>query len=93
MRRRSIAARADLWPHDAAAQVEVQRWLSWDAAHFTRHGATLYFEHVIKPAIGLYVLSAACVAVLLGCLIPARRLVQPSLQHAGSQGPPRQPQY
>jgi hypothetical protein len=47
----------------------------------------------IKPAIGLYVLSAACVAVLLGCLIPARRLVPPSLQHAASQGPPRQPQY
>ncbi len=43
---------AGLWPHDAR-QVEVLRWLSWDAAHFTRHGGTLYFEHLIKRALGM----------------------------------------
>lgn len=44
---------ADLWPHDDRAQVEVQRWLSWDASHFTAHGGTLYFENLVKPAIGM----------------------------------------
>jgi glutathione S-transferase len=43
---------AGLWPHDAR-QIEVLRWLSWDMAHFTRHGGTLYFEYLIKPALGL----------------------------------------
>lgn len=47
----------------------------------------------IQPAIGLYVLSAGSVAVLLGCLIPARRLVDPSLRYRESLAPPRQPQY
>jgi glutathione S-transferase len=49
----SIAAGSDLWPAQPRQQVEVHRWLSWDAAHFTQHGSTLYFEHVIKPALGL----------------------------------------
>lgn len=41
-------AGSDLWPRDER-QVEVMRWLSWDAQHFTRHAGTLYFEHVVKP--------------------------------------------
>ena len=45
-------AASDLWPGDER-QVEVMRWLSWDSQHFTRHAGSLYFEHVIKPAIGL----------------------------------------
>jgi glutathione S-transferase len=49
----AIAAGSDLWPRDAASQVEVQRWLSWDAFHFMPHGGALYFEHLIKPLIGL----------------------------------------
>lgn len=49
----SNAAGADLWPRDARGQIEVQRWLSWDASHFTAHGGTLYFENLIKPAIGM----------------------------------------
>ncbi|CAA9417211.1 MAG: Glutathione S-transferase [uncultured Ramlibacter sp.] len=49
----SDQAGADLWPRDAAGQVEVQRWFSWDAAHFSRHGGSLYFEYLIKPALGL----------------------------------------
>jgi glutathione S-transferase len=45
-------AGSDLWPGDAR-QVEVIRWLSWNAVHFTRHAGTLYFEHLIKPHFGL----------------------------------------
>jgi glutathione S-transferase len=45
-------AGTDLWPSDDR-QIEVVRWLSWDANHFTRHAGTLYFEHIIKPAFGL----------------------------------------
>ncbi len=48
----SDAANSQLWPHDAR-QVDVMRWLSWDAQHFTRHAGVLYFENLIKPAIGM----------------------------------------
>jgi glutathione S-transferase len=48
----AVKAGSDLWPSDAAGQVEVLRWLCWDLAHFSRHGATLYFENVIKRYIG-----------------------------------------
>ncbi|RST55374.1 glutathione S-transferase family protein [Variovorax sp. MHTC-1] len=57
----SNVAGADLWPKDPRAQVEVQRWLSWDASHFTAHGGTLYFENLIKPAIGMGAPDAAAV--------------------------------
>jgi glutathione S-transferase len=43
------AAGSDLWPRDDDRQIELTRWLSWDAWHFTRHAATLVFQHVIKP--------------------------------------------
>jgi glutathione S-transferase len=52
MCRLSDAMGADLWPHDGR-QVEVMRWLSFDARHFGRHAATLWFERLIKPLIGL----------------------------------------
>jgi glutathione S-transferase len=52
MCRLSDVAQSDLWPHDAR-QMDVLRWLSWDAQHFTRSGGTLYFENFIKPRIGL----------------------------------------
>jgi glutathione S-transferase len=48
----SDKADAKLWPHDAR-QIEVMRWLSWDAHHFTRHTGTLYFENIIRPVIGM----------------------------------------
>lgn len=57
----SNVAGADLWPRDPRAQIEVQRWLSWDASHFTAHGGTLYFENLIKPAIGMGAPDAAAV--------------------------------
>jgi glutathione S-transferase len=43
------AARSDLWPRDEDRQIELMRWLSWDAQHFTRHTGMLYFQHIIKP--------------------------------------------
>jgi glutathione S-transferase len=44
-----LAARSDsdLWPQDGA-QIEVIRWLSWNAQHFTAHAGALYFEYIIK---------------------------------------------
>lgn len=48
MCRLSDVTGADLWPHDDR-QIEVLRWLFWDAVHFSRAGGTLYFEHIIKP--------------------------------------------
>ncbi|BBK30448.1 glutathione S-transferase [Stella humosa] len=48
----ALRAGSDLWPADAR-QVEVIRWLSWDSEHFTRHGGSLYFEHVIRPLFDL----------------------------------------
>lgn len=45
-------AGSDLWPHDER-QIDIVRWFSWDAAHFTHHAGTLYFEHLIKPYIGM----------------------------------------
>lgn len=49
----AVEAGSSMWPRDPRAQVEVVRWLSWDAAHFTRHGGTLYFERIIKPQFGI----------------------------------------
>jgi glutathione S-transferase len=50
--RLSDLAKGDLWPHDDR-QIEVMRWLSWDAQHFTRHAGMLYFENMIKPSVGM----------------------------------------
>lgn len=49
----AVKAGSDLWPSEPTQQVEVLRWLSWDIAHFSRHGGTLYFENRIKPLLGL----------------------------------------
>ena len=57
----AVKAGSDLWPSDAASQVEVLRWLSWDIAHFSRHGGTLYFEHHVKPFLGLGDVNTAAV--------------------------------
>jgi len=45
-------AGSDLWPGDER-QIDVVRWLSWDASHFTRHAGSLYFEHIIKRRFGI----------------------------------------
>ncbi|MCW7541064.1 glutathione S-transferase family protein [Aquabacterium sp. A7-Y] len=44
----SDKAGADLWPHDER-QIEVLRWLCWDATEFAPQAGTLYFERLIKP--------------------------------------------
>lgn len=62
----AVKAGSDLWPSDAASQVEVLRWLSWDIAHFSRHGGSLYFEHIIKPWAGLGEANAAAVEEATG---------------------------
>lgn len=38
---------AGLWPHDAR-QIDIIRWFSWNAQHFTRACGALYFENIIK---------------------------------------------
>lgn len=49
-----LAAQAgsSLWPNDAR-QIDILRWLSWSAQHFTRQAGALYFEYIIKPRFGL----------------------------------------
>ena len=43
---------ADLWPHDTR-QMDIVRWFSWNAQHFTRAGGTLYFENIVKRRFGI----------------------------------------
>jgi len=43
---------AELWPHDAR-QIEITRWFSWNAQHFTRAGGALYFENIVKERFGI----------------------------------------
>jgi glutathione S-transferase len=44
---------SELWPSDTSGQIDVMRWLSWNADHFTRHAGNLYFQHLIKPHVGM----------------------------------------
>ena len=45
-------AGSDLWPEDER-QVEVMRWLNWDAQHFAPVAGSFYFEYLIKPHFGM----------------------------------------
>lgn len=45
-------AGSDLWPQDER-QVEVMRWLHWDAIHFLPVAGAFYFQYVIKPMFGI----------------------------------------
>lgn len=49
----ALEAGSDLWPQDAARQVEAVRWLSWESSYFTRHLAIPYVQYVIKAHYGL----------------------------------------
>lgn len=53
-------AGSDLWPKDER-QIEVMRWLSWDANHFTRFAGSLYFQNLVKPQLGFGEPDAAIV--------------------------------
>ena len=49
----SIKAGSDMWPvNNPAEQVEVLRWLSWNACHWDVAVAPFYFEHVVKVTFG-----------------------------------------
>lgn len=62
-------AGSDLLPDDDK-QIEVMRWLSWNAQHFTRHAGTLYFEFVIKPWAGVGAANPAAAAEAIKQLRP-----------------------
>ncbi len=55
-------AGSDLWPGDDDRLIDIVRWLSWDALHFTRHGGNLYFEYIIKRKFALGEPDPAAVA-------------------------------
>ncbi len=78
----SDAAGADLWPHDRPAQYEVMRWLSWDASHFTRHGGSLYFEHIVKARFNLGEVNASAVSEASGFLKTNARVLDEHLSHS-----------
>jgi glutathione S-transferase len=49
-----MKAESDMWPaRNAAEQVEVLRWLSWNDCHWSPAVAPFYFEHVVKATFGL----------------------------------------
>lgn len=50
-----LAARSgsDLWPTDEKNRIDVLRWIHWNTAHFSRHAGRIFFERIIKPAIGI----------------------------------------
>lgn len=54
-------AGSDLWPADDERKIDMIRWLSWNAVHFTRHGGELYFQHIIKPMFAIGEPDAAAV--------------------------------
>ena len=55
-------ADSDLWPTNPMQRIEVMRWLSWNAVHFSRHAGSLFFENMIKPKFGMGAPNAAIVA-------------------------------
>ena len=42
-----------LFPTDAAECADVTRWQFWDSSHFSPNAATLAFERVLKPMMGM----------------------------------------
>ncbi|HET6554825.1 MAG TPA: glutathione S-transferase family protein [Dyella sp.] len=49
-----VKAGSDMWPvHNAAEQVEIIRWLSWNDNHWARAVGPFYFEFVVKQTFQL----------------------------------------
>ncbi|MFM0629780.1 glutathione S-transferase family protein [Paraburkholderia xenovorans] len=63
-----LAQRAEspLWPRGTQQQIEIVRWFSWNSQHLLRHAGALYFEHLIKPWVGLGAPDPAKVAEAQG---------------------------
>lgn len=76
----AMRMQSDLWPRDAGSQVEVMRWLSWNARHFTPPGGALYFEYVIKPRFNLGPADAAQAEASQGEFRAAARVLEDHLQ-------------
>jgi glutathione S-transferase len=47
------AGGSPLYPRDLQVRADINRWLSWEQAHFNRAFGTLIFESVIKPKFGM----------------------------------------
>ncbi len=47
----AVKAGSSFWPQSPAGQVETLRWLMWDANHFGRHAARIYFQRVARPSL------------------------------------------
>jgi glutathione S-transferase len=76
----SLKAGSDLWPaSDPARQVEVMRWLLWDAFTFLPAAGTFYFEYHIKPALGFGQPDEANVAAKTPAFHQAAQLLEREL--------------
>jgi glutathione S-transferase len=53
---------AGLLPRDEALRADVTRWQFWDASHFSPNVASIAFEKLIKPMMGLGETDAGKVA-------------------------------
>ncbi|MBN9243203.1 MAG: glutathione S-transferase family protein [Mesorhizobium sp.] len=42
-----------LYPRELKVRADINRWLSWEQAHFNRAFGTLVFESIIKPKFGM----------------------------------------
>jgi glutathione S-transferase len=71
-------ADSDIWPDDAR-QIEIIRWFSWDQAHFSRHAGTLFFEHVIKPRLGIGTPDQAAIAQATGAFVRSAAILEAHL--------------
>ena len=58
-------AGSDLWPHDSR-QIDIIRWFSWNAQHFTQHAGALYFEHIVRPRFDLGAPDQAAIDEAIG---------------------------
>lgn len=78
MLRLAMLAGSDVWPR-GASQAEVLRWLSWDGEHFKPHAGTFYFEHIIKPQIGLGAPDPATLAAATQPFLASARILDSHL--------------
>lgn len=71
------AADSPLWP--AGREIELLRWLNWDANHFTRYAGGIYFEYSVKSKFGLGSPDPVAVAEAGGYLMAYGRILETHL--------------